>query len=284
MIGFVGIGNMGYRMATNIMRSGYSLKIHSRNMSSRNVRSLIEMGAEPAYSLKEVAESCEFVFLSLPSAETTKQVVSGVEGLVHGLKENSVIIETSTVPPSTVKEIAAHLSTRRIELLDAPVSGGTAKAEKAELTIMVGGKYHIYQRCLPLLKTIGKNIYYVGELGSGEAVKLLNSMMAISALITAREACIASLNLGIDLKLFHEIISKSTGSSWMWTNWIPIIIENQEVKSTVKIALKDLQYARELFSELRLDTSIIDSLISRLLQLAADPDSDLSTIFTFASR
>lgn len=275
---------MGYRMAVNLIHSGYSLKIHSKNMSSPNVKNLVEMGALPAYSPKQVAESCEFVFLSLPSAEATKQVVLGVDGLVHGLEENSVVIETSTVPPSIVKEIAAELSVRRIELLDAPVSGGIAKAEKGELTIMVGGKHHVYQRCLPLLKTIGKNIYYVGKLGSGEVVKLLNSMMAISALVMAREACIASLNLGIDFKLFHEIISNSTGSSWMWTNWIPIIMGNQEVKSTVKIALKDLKYARDLLSELSLETSVIDSLISRLLQLAADRDSDLSAIFTHASR
>jgi len=248
-------------------------------MRTQNVNNLVEKGALPSNNPRELAVNCDFIFLSLPSHEATKEVIFGNEGLINGLKPGSVVIETSTIPPSTIVEIGKKLAKIGVEVLDAPVSGGRFRAEKGELTIIVGGKYRIYQKSHHLLKIIGNKIYYVGKLGSGETVKLLNSTLALIALLVGVEVCRTALKLEIKQKTLHKIIKNSTGDSWMWENWIPKILKKQKVNSKVKIALKDLLYAKELLLSVNSDTSFVDVALSKMKKIFTDESSDLSEIF-----
>jgi 2-hydroxy-3-oxopropionate reductase len=279
MIGVVGLGNMGYPMAVNLLRAGYKLKVYSRHMDSANVKDVITRGALPAYSLKELAEECDTVILSLPSAQASNEVVIGENGLYESLAPGSTIIETSTVPPSLVIKLNNILENRKINLLDAPVSGGRIKAERGELTIMVGGKKPVYERSLSILKVLGKRIHYVGDLGNGQLIKLLNSFMALANLFVARSCCLTARKKGVDLSLFKEIINNSTGNSWIWENWIPLLINGQEVKSKIKIALKDLSYAQELFQSNTPEWELIEIIKTSLKNLMTNEEEDLSVLF-----
>jgi len=279
MIGIVGLGNMGYPMAVNLLKAGYKTKVYSRNMNSVNVKDLVSRGAVPAYSPRELAEGCNTVILSLPSAEASVEVVTGRNGLHETLIPGTIIIETSTVPPRVVVELQKTLSIKEVEILDAPVSGGRARAEKGELTIMVGGKKSVFEKSLPLLNVLGKKIYYVGDLGNGELIKLLNSFLALVNLFTNRAVCSVALRSGVNFTLLHEIIVNSTGNSWIWENWVPPMIQGKLVSSTIKIALKDLTYAQELFPTQTLEWQIIENIKSCFRKFMTSDHDDISSMF-----
>lgn len=279
MIGIIGLGNMGYPMAFNLVKAGYKLKIYSRTMNTEKIKRLIAEGAIPAANPQDLAQGCSVVLLSLPSAKDSIDVVLGKKGLKNGLSQGSVLIETSTVPPKVILKIAEKLSYNKVEVLDAPVSGGRRRAESGELTIMVSGDRKTFTRCLPILKTLGNKIYYLGKLGNAETVKLLNSYLAITNLILSWEVCSAAKRNDIDLSLLHEIISNSTGSNWIWTYWVPSMIKGSEVGSTSKIALKDISYAKALLREKGLDTTLINIVHKRLRKSLSQDNEDLSHIF-----
>lgn len=279
MIGIIGLGNMGYPMAINLLKAGYTLKVYSKNMESENVRNIISKGALPASTPKDLAMGCDVVLLSLPSSKDSIDVVLGENGVYEAIKEGGVVIETSTVTPATIWKLAESLSMKNVELLDAPVSGGRAKAESGELTIMVGGKKSTFEKCLPILSAIGKKIYYVGELGSAQTIKLLNSYMAITNFVLSRDVCYVAKQHKIDIKLLHEIISNSTGNNWIWSNWVPLIFQNSEIKSTAKIAIKDLKYAMEVVQEAGADTTMLNYVCKRLETFFSKEKEDLSKFF-----
>jgi 3-hydroxyisobutyrate dehydrogenase-like beta-hydroxyacid dehydrogenase len=277
---------MGAPMALNLVKAGFELKVFDIELDSDRVKRVVKQGAKLCNKLSDVSVDTKFVLLSLPTQAISEEVTLGKGGIVQTAAPGSVIIELSTVSPTTIKKYDAAAKSRGIEVLDAPVSGGRTGAEAATLTIMVGGRIETFERCRPILESIGKKIYYVGETGSGEIVKLLNNMLVLTDLITARSILEIAVKAGIDPKLVHDIINMSTGQSWVWTNWVPTILTRKTVGSTPDIFKKDVTIALEMAENLKLypETAIAALNFLRTYTKNQQGTRDISTMFEFLSE
>ena len=195
-IGFIGIGFMGKPMSTNLLRVGYSLIVHDVNRGP--VRELVKAGAKEAFSPKEVAQAADIVFTSLPDDQVVEEVFLGKNGIIEGVASGSILIEMSTISPTTVRRVAEKLAQKGVEMLDAPLSGGVVGAEKATLSIMVGGKAEIFERVLPLLQKLGKNITHIGDHGTGQIAKAANQIIVALSIDAVAEALIFAKKAGAD--------------------------------------------------------------------------------------
>jgi 3-hydroxyisobutyrate dehydrogenase-like beta-hydroxyacid dehydrogenase len=187
------------------------------------------------------------------------------------------------VPPSTVVKIGRMARRKKVGVLDAPVSGGRPGAELGTLTIMVGGDKATFERCLEVLKAIGKNIYHVGGLGSGETIKLINAMMGNANLFAAREALELASKAKIDLKLLQSIVSSSTGQSWTWDNLVPRILDSKNVGVRLDVLVKDVSYAIELAKEVGSDANISREVLTALSRLRKSKGGSVDISVTFPS-
>lgn len=195
-IGFVGVGFMGTPMARNLLLGGYPLIVHDVNRGA--VQELVAAGAREAFSPKEVAKAAEIIFTSLPSDQAVEEVVLGQNGIIEGVTSGSIVVETSTISPATARRVAERLSSQGVEMLDAPLSGGVVGAEKATLSIMVGGQAEIFERVLPLLQKMGKNITHIGGHGTGQIAKAANQIIVALSIDAVAEALIFAKKAGAD--------------------------------------------------------------------------------------
>ncbi|MDG6935085.1 MAG: NAD(P)-dependent oxidoreductase [Nitrososphaerota archaeon] len=279
-LGFIGLGTMGLPMVTNLLRKGY--EVHVYDVAKDRVEIAVRANAVKEDSIKAVAKNSEVVLLSLPKEEISKEVTLGEDGILRWIRKGGVIIELSTVSPYTIVQIAEKAVRAGVDILDAPVSGGRAGAERGELTVMVGGSHETFLKCKPIFESIGKRVYYVGGSGSAEAVKLLNSLIAIGNLMIAREALTIAKSQGVDIKKMYEIINASTGQSWMWSNWIGGMMNGNKTGSTARIMLKDMSYAIKMLKDstkLPISTKVLETIDS--LASTIDLDEDAKTFFEF---
>jgi 3-hydroxyisobutyrate dehydrogenase-like beta-hydroxyacid dehydrogenase len=285
-IGFVGLGTMGTPMVLNLLKHGFSVKVYSAHMDSPNVKMVVGEGAAAVGSPREVAEGSEIVLMCLPRAEISESVVFGKRGILAGSGPGTVVVEMSTVPPSTVVKFGRFAGRRRVKVLDAPISGGRVGAELGSLTIMVGGERAAFERCLPAFKAVGKNVYHVGGLGSGETIKLINGMMGNANLLAALEGLELASKAGIELKSIQRIISTSTGQSWAWDTLVPRMLDGKSVGVKIEVLQKDIGYALALAEELRSDAKMtreVSSMLEELRESSGGP-TDISAAYPFLRK
>ena len=210
-IGFIGIGMMGREMSINLLKAGYELMIY--DIRKEAMEDPIRFGAKAASSPKEIGQVSDIIMTSLPSPEALEEVVLGKHGLLEGARRGCILIDTSTVSPSTIRKIASVAKDRGVDVLDAPVSGGVNGAKAGTLSVMVGGNVDVFERCLEFLRVIGKNIYHVGDLGSGCIVKLVNNLMSLVNVVTLSEGMVLGVKAGVDPKTLYDVCRVSTGRS-----------------------------------------------------------------------
>lgn len=203
-IGFIGLGLMGKPMARNLMKGGYRLIVHNRSRAA--VDELAAEGATAAYSPKEAAASAEVVITMLPEDSQVEAVVTGGEGIVESIRPDAVLVDMSTISPTTARRLAEILAARGVYMLDAPVSGGVEAAADAALTIMVGGNPDIFKRVLPVFEKIGKNINYLGSHGAGQVTKAANQIIVAMTIQAVAEAFIFAKKSGVDPARVHQAI------------------------------------------------------------------------------
>jgi 2-hydroxy-3-oxopropionate reductase len=174
-IGFIGLGLMGKPMARNLMKSGFDLIVHNRSRAA--VDQLVSEGADPADSPKEAAASADVIITMLPEDPHVTEVVSAADGVTESIRQDAVLVDMSTISPTTTRRLAAMVAARGAHMLDAPVSGGVEAATEASLTIMVGGKAEIFERVLPVFQKLGKNINHIGNHGAGQVTKAANQII-----------------------------------------------------------------------------------------------------------
>jgi len=241
-VGFIGLGIMGKPMAKNILKAGYPLVVYSR--SPGPVEEIVKLGAISANSPKQVAERSKVIITMLPDSMDVKEVILGENGIIHGAKPKSVVIDMSSINPLVTKEIERVLREKEIEMLDAPVSGGEAGAIKASLAIMVGGKKEVFEDCLEILKSMGKNIVHVGPIGAGGFVKLVNQIIVALNIAAIGEAFSLSVKAGIDPNLTFQAIRGGLAGSQILEAKLPMIFErNFKPGFKVKLHKKDLNNA-----------------------------------------
>jgi len=221
-IGFIGMGAMGIHMAKNLVKAGYDLTVYDLN--PQPVKELVSLGAKEAKSSAEAAKGVEVVITMLPQDEQVKEVALGPKGVLEGAKPGTVFIDMSSIAPHTSKQVAAEAQKKGVKFLDAPVSGGTGGAEKATLTIMVGGDKALLDEHMEILQVMGKTIYHVGDVGMGETVKMVNQMLVGINLAGIVEALVMGTKLGVAPEVLYKIIRASSGNSFMLDSRVPNFI------------------------------------------------------------
>lgn len=242
-IGFIGLGIMGKPMAQNLIKYGYKLTIYSRNK-----KSLADFrGAKIASSPKEVAENSDAVIDMVTDAHDVEQVLLGKDGVIEGATRGLVAIDMSTNSPATARSVSSRLAEVGIEFLDAPVSGGDKGAREGTLTIMVGGKEAVFEKSKSILESMGKEIVYMGDSGSGQATKLCNQVAVSVHTLATCEALTLGASSGLELNALLRVLTSGAAGSWNLTNLGPKIIQ-RDFEPGFKAAhlSKDLRYIIQL--------------------------------------
>lgn len=192
-LGFIGLGIMGKPMVRNLLKAGYAVTVFNRSQAA--IDELAQAGANPATSLQQVAEQSDIVITCLPDSPDVEAVV---QGLLKGLRSGMLFIDMSTIAAATSKKIHAELQSLGIQALDAPVSGGDIGAQQGTLSIMVGGEASAFDRALPVLQAMGKNIVHVGDSGAGQITKACNQIVVAMTVQAVAEALTLAKKSGVD--------------------------------------------------------------------------------------
>ncbi|MGD8230295.1 MAG: 2-hydroxy-3-oxopropionate reductase, partial [Desulfobacteraceae bacterium] len=203
-IAFIGLGIMGRPMSKNLLKAGYQLKVHDLNPDA--VNELVGVGAQEALSPKEASEVADVVITMLPEDPDVEQVVTGRDGALEGMREGAILVDMSTISPTTARRIAEQLAEHGLEMLDAPVSGGDVGAKEASLSVMVGGKREVFERVLPVFQKMGKNINYIGDHGAGQVAKACNQIIVALTIEAVAEALIFAKKSGVDPEKVREAL------------------------------------------------------------------------------
>lgn len=255
-LGFIGLGMMGNPMAQNLLKAGHELAVF--DLSPEAVQKCAELGATVASSISDMAQ-CEIVFIIVNTGAQLNQVLFGDAGLVDSLQEEhkQTIVVMSTISPTVIKEIHTSINNSKITLIDAPVSGGPIIAEMGQLSFMIGGADTETMVILqPYLEAMGKDIFTIGELGSGLAVKLINNIVALGNAYVFTEALAIGVEADIDIDRIVEVMSASSGKNWCTDNWdmykafMSLILTQPSFQQTAE---KDIDTAIEWSKDLGLD-------------------------------
>lgn len=250
-VGFIGIGAMGKPMAKNLLNSGFDLTVFDLN--SEAVQEMKEAGAKTAQTPKETAENAQVVITMLPNFNIVRSVMEGPDGVLSGAAKGTVIIDMSSVAPNQTRLMAGLAREKGLEYLDAPVSGGVSGAAKGTLTIMVGGSEAVIGQVMEIFQTLGKKIYQVGPVGSGDAVKIVNNLLLGVNMAALAEALVLGVKAGLDPQTMFDIIRASSGSSYAMEAKMPnfILKGNFEPGFAIDLQFKDLELATQTGKELR---------------------------------
>ncbi len=219
-IAFIGIGNMGFPMARNLVAAGH--EVRGFDLSNQALDRAVKAGVSAASSIADALIEAQAVVTVLPEGRHVRAVYLGGDGIIGLAPNNALLIDCSTIDVATAREVADKAGDEGYEMLDAPVSGGVMGAEAGTLTFMVGGSQAGFERARPLLGAMGTNLVHTGEAGHGQAAKICNNMMAGIAMVGMAEVCALGLALGLDPKKLFDVISTSSGQSWVIDKLFPV--------------------------------------------------------------
>lgn len=247
-VGFIGLGIMGRPMARNLMAAGYSLTVWNR--SRPGIEELAGEGASPASSPQEVASRSDVVITMVTDSPDVEQVALGPQGIIEGGQPGLVHIDMSTISPAVTRRVASTLAEKRVEMLDAPVSGGDTGAKAGTLSIMVGGREETFERCRPIFEVLGRTIVHCGPNGAGQTVKLCNQIVVGLNNLAMCEALIFAAKAGVDTRRMLEAVGAGAASSWALLNLAPRVLE-RDFRPGFKVAhqQKDLRLALDTAGE-----------------------------------
>ncbi|AWP73817.1 NAD(P)-dependent oxidoreductase [Bordetella bronchiseptica] len=240
-IGFIGLGNMGAHMARRLCEAGYAPAVFDVDASRRAAFEAI--GASWADSPQAMADQVSTVVVSLPTPAVVEEVLTGAQGLIHG-KAVKFIVDTSTTGPEVSKRAAERLAGRAIQLVDAPVSGGTSGAADGSLSIMVSGAPQAYETVSGILRVIGRNLFYLGEEpGQGQLMKVINNTICAAATLASFEGLVLGSRAGIDARVMLDIINVSSGRNFSTEVKIPqcVVDRNFPLRFTTALLHKDVK-------------------------------------------
>ena len=251
-VGFIGLGEMGSPMAKNLLKKGFDLTVF--DVRKEAVDELRELGAKVSGSPQELAKTSDVIISMVRDDAQTREIFHGNNGIWKDAKKGALILLTSTIDPSHVKQLAAEGLEKGVKVLDTPVSGMRTGAEAGTLTVMVGGDKADFEKCLPIFQAIGKNIYYIGNTGMAASLKLINSFMGCINLACLSEAIRLGLKVGLDLNVMSNVIKVSTGTNWPLQNFdlvLKLINEFRENRhdSTFNTLYKDVGLALKMAKE-----------------------------------
>jgi 3-hydroxyisobutyrate dehydrogenase len=239
-IGFLGLGAMGMGMATTLVRAGFTVKGYDINPQAGE--RFAAAGGASAASAAEAASGVDVLILMVVAAEQAEEALFGAGGAATGLPAGALVMLCSTVAPAYARQTGARLNALGLEMLDAPVSGGVARAAEGRLSIMASGSPAAFARAEPVLDVLAERVYRLGdECGQGSTVKMVNQLLAGVHIAAAAEAMALGVKAGVAPQQLYEVISNSAGSSWMFQNRVPHMLAGDYTPlSAVEIFVKDL--------------------------------------------
>ena len=207
-VGFIGLGNMGGGMSTNIQRAGYPMVVY--DLREEAAKPLLEGGARLANSPAEVASLCDITLTSLPGPKEVESVSTGPEGVLEGMKLGGIYIDLSTSRPTLIREIEPKFRQKGCHVLDAPVSGGKSGAASGNLAVMVGGEREIFDRVKPILDSFGDKVFYAGSIGAGSVAKLVHNMIGHGVRQAIAEGLTLGVKAGVDAEALWECVRRGS--------------------------------------------------------------------------
>jgi len=261
-VAFIGLGTMGGPMALNVMKAGHDLIIHNRTRHKEEL--LAAHGAKRAASPREAALEAEMIITSLSDTPDVEEVVLGNNGIIHGARPGSVVVDMSTISPDATRKIEQVVRAKGIKMIDAPVSGGSEGAKQGTLAIMVGGDPEDVERVMPVLKAIGTRITHVGPIGAGQLTKAINQTIVAGVYLGVAEGMVLGLKAGLDMDKVVEAIGEGAAGSWVLTHRSKNMINNNyPLGFRVRLHHKDLGIALETAKKLGV-TMLVAALMDQI--------------------
>ena len=249
-IGFIGLGNMGFPMAQNLIKAGHAVIGFDIQEPARE--KFVAAGGNAATSLDAACMGAEVIITMLPAGKEVRDVYLGQGGVLASAADGALLIDCSTIDIESARAVAAAASVNELAIVDAPVSGGVASAEAGALTFIVGASTGNFERAKPVLEAMGKTIIHAGGTGDGQAAKICNNLILGVSMIVVSEAFLLAEKLGLDAQKFFEVASQSSGQCWSLTKYCPVpgpvpsSPANRDYKAgfTAAMMLKDLKIAQ----------------------------------------
>jgi len=288
-IGFIGTGTMGRPMLANLVKKGFVVVAY--DVVPEALAGAVAAGASAGGSAADVARRSDLIITMLPSSSHVETAYLGAGGVKDGVASGRLCVDMSTIDPSVSRRVAAALARQQVRFVDAPVSGGVARATDGTLAIMVGGDAHDVEEARPALVAMGANVIHVGAVGSGEVAKLCNNLIAGVAAVAVSEAFRIAEGFGVDAKVLTDVISKSSGNTWIMEHMHPVPGLVARSASSHEYApgfmtdlmAKDLGLAVNAARELRVPV-VVSPAAQQVLRLASSHGlgrKDFTAVYTF---
>lgn len=257
-VGVLGLGIMGSAMSSNLINAGY--EVIGYDPVEEQVARLESLGGKGAGNPREVAEQCQAVITSLPTVEALQQVTEGDQGLAHASGEGFIVIECSTFPLVAKEEARSVLEQTGTVMLDCPLSGTGAQAQKRDIVILASGDEAACKRCEPVFQAIGRATYYLGAFGAGSKMKFVANLLVAIHNVSAAEAFVMGMKGGLDPETMYRVITDGAGSSRMLEVRGPMMVTGEYSPATMKLGLfqKDIAIIREFAREMGSPTPLLD--------------------------
>ncbi len=260
-IGFIGLGNVGGKLAGSLLRNKFNLTV--RDLDKSLTKKFKDSGAKIANSAKEMAEEVDLIITCLPSPEICAEVMEGQNGILEGLSENKIWLEMSTTDEAEVKRIGRKVIEKKAIPLDGPVSGGCHRAASGNIAIFVGGDRDAFEKILPALKVMGRKILHTGQLGTASILKVITNYLASTHLVALGEAWTIAKKSNLDLAKTYKGIAVSSGNSFVHETESQVILNGSyNINFTMDLVLKDTglfdELAKKLNAPLEISPKIVE--------------------------
>ena len=260
-IGFIGLGNVGGKLAGSLIRNNFDVTI--REIDESLINEFKKLGAKVAKSPKELAEQTDLIITSLPSPEVSAEVMESEDGVLNGLSENKIWLEMSTTDEDEVKRLGNKVISKKAIPLDGPVSGGCHRAATGNIAIFVGGDRKAFEKILPALTVMGRKVLHTGELGSASVLKVITNYLASVHLVALGEAWTVAKKSNLDLAKTFKGIAVSSGNSFVHETESQVILNGSyNINFTMDLVLKDTglfdNLAKKLNAPLEISPKIVE--------------------------
>ena len=260
-IGFIGLGNVGGKLAESLLRNKFNLTVI--DLDRNLVKDFVSKGSKTAKSPKELAEKVDLIITCLPSPKVCAEVMEKEDGVIAGLSKEKIWLEMSTTDDKEVKRIGELVKTKEAIPLDAPVSGGCHRATTGNIAIFVGGERKTFEKILPVLTTMGRQILHTGELGSASILKVITNFLASTHLAALGEAWAVAKKSNLDMKKTFQGIKISSGNSFVHETESQVILNGSyNINFTMDLVEKDMVLFNNLSKKLNIPFEISPLVLS----------------------
>jgi len=284
-IGFIGLGIMGKPMSKNLIKAGYNLIVVDRNQSA--VDELVAAGAKSTASGKTVAEQADIIITMLPNSPHVKEVVLGENGILEGARKGTIFIDMSSIAPLVSRELAAKLAEKGVDMLDAPVSGGEPKAIDGTMSVMVGGKQEVFDKCYPIMKVMAGSVVRTGDVGAGNVTKLANQVIVALNIAAVSEALVLATKAGVEPELVYQAIRGGLAGSTVLDAKAPLMMDRKfDPGFRINLHIKDLANVLETSHEMGVSLPLTAAVMEMMQALKTDGmgDADHSSLVKYYEK